>query len=192
MKKTQAGFTLMEMIGVIAVIAILASMATPMIFEAIRNARVSSQAEEINALRTAVAQYYSDTGGFPAHEPGNSNAAWRGLMADNSSSPISGWNGPYIEKELENYVGTGSISIRRENSAAYQFDLDGDGTVDTSNVSVLRIDGVGDTEAEKLSEIFDGDLSGTGDGAWNAAGRVKRYGTDSDHASILLVYISQI
>lgn len=191
MKNTQKGFTLMEMIGVIAVIAILASMATPMIFEAIRNARISAQAEGINALRTAVAQYYSDTGEFPVHNPASTAAGARRLMADHSSTPIAGWNGPYIEKELENHIGTSQIYLSNQTSASYQFDLDGDGTVDTSDVSVLRLDGVSDAEAEKLSDILDGDAGGSGSAAWNAAGRVKRFGTNSDHASVLLVYISR-
>lgn len=193
MKSKQKGFTLMEMIGVIAVIAILASMATPMIFEAIRNARISTQAEDINVLRAAVAQYFSDTGQFPTHNPASTAAGGRRLMADHTTSPISGWNGPYIEQELENRIGTSdNIQLLTQTSANYQFDLDGDGTVDTAGVSVLRIDNVSDSVAEKMSEIMDGDIDGTGTGAWNAAGRVKRFGSNSDHAHILLVYISRI
>ena len=65
----QRGFTLMEMIGVMAVIAILVSVATPMIFDAMRTAKVTSFVEEVNVVKTAVASYYEDTGSFPTHIP---------------------------------------------------------------------------------------------------------------------------
>ncbi|MEO0574249.1 MAG: prepilin-type N-terminal cleavage/methylation domain-containing protein [Pseudomonadota bacterium] len=193
MKQRQAGFTLMEMIGVVAVIAILASMATPMIFDAIRNARITAFVEDVNVMRTAVARFYEDTGDFPDHEPTSSNAGNHQLLSDNPSSPIAGWNGPYIEAELGNpFNEDGFRRIQVETGADYQFDLDGDGTVDTSSAVVLRVDGVSDTEARRVSDILDGDADvTTGNGAWNAAGRVKRYGANSDHASIMLVYIAQ-
>ncbi|MEM7233820.1 MAG: prepilin-type N-terminal cleavage/methylation domain-containing protein, partial [Planctomycetota bacterium] len=61
----QKGFTLMEMIGVVAVIAILAAMATPMIFDAILDARVSAVLQQARTLETAAARYYTDTGQWP-------------------------------------------------------------------------------------------------------------------------------
>jgi prepilin-type N-terminal cleavage/methylation domain-containing protein len=53
------GFTLIEMIGVLAVIAILASLLIPKIFEAINNARISNTAVSINTLKTALADHYA-------------------------------------------------------------------------------------------------------------------------------------
>lgn len=191
MKKSQSGFTLMEMIGVVAVIAILASMATPMIFDAIRNARISAFVEDINVARTAVASYYADTGTFPNHNPDDTGNG-RVLMRDHATTPIGGWSGPYLEKELSHPFGDDLIRIYDTTTAAYQFDLDGDGNMDTQRVSVLRLDDVSDLNAKKLSEILDSDTHiTTGDAAWNKAGRVKRYGTNGDHASILLIYLSR-
>ncbi len=188
------GFTLMEMIGVMAVIAILVSVATPMIFDAIRNAKVTAFVEDVNVVKGAVAQYYEDTGNFPIHIPTDTRDAYRQLMKDNPTSPIGGWDGPYLEKEIDNPFSEGGYrAVQTSSSAAYQFDLDGDGTADTTSVAFIRVDGVTDEEARAISDIFDNDGSvDSGSGAWNAAGRVKRYGVNSDHPSIVLIYISKV
>ena len=187
----QHGFTLMEMIGVMAVIAILASIATPTIIGAIRDAKITTFVENSNSLRSAVAQFYEDTGRFPVHVQTSTNQNEKQLMK-NTSTPLSGWDGPYIEKKLQNSFSEGSyIAVLSTNNANYQFDLDGDGTVDTTNVSVLRVDQVTDSIAKKISDIIDNDGDVTsGSGSWKASGKVKRYGTASNHATILLIHIS--
>lgn len=193
MKHKHRGFTLMEMIGVVAVIAILASMATPMIFDAIRNARVAAFVEDVTVLRTSVARYYEDTGLFPTHIPTDAGDGRRLLLANGVASPIGGWNGPYIEKEFDNPFREGGYrSIFATTSAPYQFDLDGDGNVDTTNVAVLRVDNVTNTDAQRISDILDGDGDvTTGDSSWNRAGRVKRYGVNGESTSIVLIFLSR-
>lgn len=187
MRKNSAGFTLMEMIGVVAVIAILASMATPMIFDAMRNARVTAFLEDVNVARTAVARFYEDTGNFPQHISTSSNANDRQLTADTSSG-IGGWNGPYIESELQNPFSTGAYAgILYSSDSNYQFDLDGDGTVDTTRVSVFRIDATTAEEARRISDILDndGDID-SGDEAWYTAGRVKLFGGRESDDTVLI------
>ncbi|MEM9056612.1 MAG: prepilin-type N-terminal cleavage/methylation domain-containing protein [Pseudomonadota bacterium] len=193
MQARNRGFTLIEMIGVVAVIGILASVAAPMIFDAIRNARVTAFVEEANSLRTAVTNYYNDTGAFPNHRPLSTAVTQKVLMTNPSTAPIPGWNGPYIEKEIANpFNPSGQRGLWNETNANYQFDLDGDGNVDTTRVSVLRMDNVSDEDARRISDILDGDGDvTTGNGAWFAAGRVKRFGVNSDNPSILLVYMAR-
>jgi general secretion pathway protein G len=190
----QRGFTLMEMIGVMAVIAILVSVATPMIFDAIRNAKVTAFVEDVNMIKGAVAQYYEDTGNFPTHIPSDNRDRNKRLMKNDSAAPVNGWNGPYLEKELGNPFTEGAYAaVLTSTNANYQFDLDGDGTADTTNVAFIRVDQVTDEEAKAISEIFDNDGSlDSGSNAWNAGGRVKRYGVNSDHAHSLLIYISKV
>ena len=55
----QAGFTLIEMIGVLAIIGILSAAVAPKVIEAIRDAKVTSAISSINAARTATLQYYA-------------------------------------------------------------------------------------------------------------------------------------
>src|SRR5438034_7612165 len=56
------GFTLIEMIGVLAVIAILASMLIPKIFEAINSARINNTVQSYNSVKTAVLDHYGKYG----------------------------------------------------------------------------------------------------------------------------------
>src|SRR5437762_8835164 len=61
-KPNLRGFTLIEMIGVLAVIAILASLLIPKIYEAINNARISNTALSYNTVKTALADHYAKYG----------------------------------------------------------------------------------------------------------------------------------
>src|SRR6266705_6484397 len=61
-KPNRRGFTLIEMIGVLAVIAILASLLIPKIYEAINNARISNAALSYNSIKTALADHYAKFG----------------------------------------------------------------------------------------------------------------------------------
>lgn len=195
MKRTQKGFTLIEMIGVMAVIAILAAVATPKIFEAIDDAKVSSYIQEVNTLKQAVAKYYKDTGQWPRHIPTHSNKRYHNLMvndADGSGAPIKGWDGPYLERELTNQISKGGYQeVVNTSGANWTCDLDGDGTKDGSFL-VYRADGVSDAIAKKISNIIDGDGDITsGTKRWKAAGKVKRYGASSNHTSVLLYCITK-
>src|SRR5688500_1356317 len=61
-KKKASGFTLIEMIGVLAVIAILAALLIPKIFEAINNARINNAAINVQTVKTAIADHYAKFG----------------------------------------------------------------------------------------------------------------------------------
>ena len=189
----QRGFTLMEMIGVMAVIAILASIATPMIFEAIRNAKVTAFVEDLNTLRTAVARFYEDTGNYPIHIPTDTRDSRKQLIRNDAANPVAGWDGPYLEKEFNNPFDEGAYrAILSTANANYQFDFDGDGNVDTNSVVVIRVDRVSDEEARKISDIIDNDGSELqGATSWQCSGRVKRFGTNCDHANRLLIYLAK-
>lgn len=63
-RRKLSGFTLIEMIGVLAVIAILAAVLIPKVFEAINNARVNNAAMGCNAAKTAVIDHYAKFGGL--------------------------------------------------------------------------------------------------------------------------------
>ena len=62
---TNHGFTLIEMVGVLAVIAILAALLVPKIFAAINDSRISSAVSGVNACKTATMTYFGKTAAFP-------------------------------------------------------------------------------------------------------------------------------
>ena len=183
----------MEVIGVLAVIAIIAAVATPQIFQAIQDAKVTALVQEANDLKAAVARYYKDTGTWPRHIPSNDNDHYRQLMrnSDSAGNEIPGWDGPYIEAELQNPITPGAyLDLQVTNNANYACDLDGDGNQDGTFI-VYRVDGVSDDLAQDISNMLDKDgTETTGDTDWKKAGRVKRYG--GTHASILLMCLARV
>ena len=66
MKKFRDGFTLVELIVVIAVLAVLTSIAIPRFMNANMSARGSKILADINACESAINIYYVKTGSFPA------------------------------------------------------------------------------------------------------------------------------
>jgi type IV pilus assembly protein PilA len=66
MKSMQKGFTLIELMIVVAIIAILAAIAIPAYQDYLVRAQVSEGAVLTDGAKTAVAEYYSNTGAFPS------------------------------------------------------------------------------------------------------------------------------
>jgi type II secretory pathway pseudopilin PulG len=60
-----AGFSLVEMIGVLAIIAILAVVIVPKVFSTIASSRVTSTASSITAIRSAVSEFVGKFGTIP-------------------------------------------------------------------------------------------------------------------------------
>ena len=90
MKTMQKGFTLIELMIVVAIIAILAAIAIPAYQNYLIRAQVSEGAVLTDGAKTAAAEFYSNTGHFPT------NNASAGLAGEAS---ISG-----------NYVGQVTVS----------------------------------------------------------------------------------
>ena len=66
MKSMQKGFTLIELMIVVAIIAILAAIAIPAYQDYLIRTQVSEGAVLTDGAKTAMAEYYSNTGDFPA------------------------------------------------------------------------------------------------------------------------------
>ena len=67
MKTMQKGFTLIELMIVVAIIAILAAIAIPAYQNYLIRAQVSEGAVLTDGAKTAVAEFYSNTGHFPTN-----------------------------------------------------------------------------------------------------------------------------
>jgi general secretion pathway protein G len=93
MKKNVArrGFTLMEMLLVVVIIAILAAVVAPMVLGRGDQARVSAAKGDISSLDTGFGQFKLDVKRFPTEQEGI-----QALLDDPGSA--KGWAGPYISK----------------------------------------------------------------------------------------------
>ena len=67
--KKKKGFTLIELIAVLVIMAIIALIVTPLVLNIIRKARVAADKRSIDAygrsIEYAIATYLLDTGNFP-------------------------------------------------------------------------------------------------------------------------------
>ncbi len=61
-RQRRQAFTLVEMIGVLAIIAILASLLIPRVFQAIGDSKISNTATTCNSVKAAVSEYYGRYG----------------------------------------------------------------------------------------------------------------------------------
>jgi general secretion pathway protein G len=62
----QRGFTLLELIVVMTIVALLASLAAPRYFDSIERARERVLMQDLNLLRDAIDKFHADTGAYPA------------------------------------------------------------------------------------------------------------------------------
>jgi len=63
--RAAAGFTLIELMVVMVLIAVLLTIAVPRYFGTIDNGKASVQRQNISAIRDAIDKYYGDQGKYP-------------------------------------------------------------------------------------------------------------------------------
>lgn len=88
-----AGFTLLELLVVVAIIGLLAAYVGPKYFAQIGRSEQSLAKSQVEAFARAVSTYRVDVGSFPTTE--------EGLVAlMNKPTTAAKWNGPYLDKTI--------------------------------------------------------------------------------------------
>ena len=93
--RRRAGFTLIEILVVIVVIAILATLVAPNIFQHVGAAKSATAKSQIEMLGAALDAYRLDNGTYPNTQQGL-EALWTIPAVD----PPSNWRGPYLRKPV--------------------------------------------------------------------------------------------
>ena len=93
MTARHAGFTLLELLVVVAIIGLLVGYVAPRYFGQIGKSEVATAKAQIDALDKALDQYRLDTGHYPATDAGLAS-----LVARPANEPR--WNGPYLRKAV--------------------------------------------------------------------------------------------
>ena len=104
MKKMQKGFTLIELMIVVAIIAILAAIAIPAYQDYLVRTQVSEGAVLTDGAKTAISEFYSNTGTFP----GSNLSAGLATAASISGKYVSGVNVGTTSGRIIATFGTGA------------------------------------------------------------------------------------
>ena len=70
------GFTLIELVVVITILAILTGVLVPRVNLHMKSARDARRLADIKSLRNAIEQYYMDRGEYPRHEANSAFGEW--------------------------------------------------------------------------------------------------------------------
>jgi general secretion pathway protein G len=87
----QDGFTLVELLVVLGIIALLVALVAPQVIRYLSGARSQAAAAQLKNIESAVELYYLDTGTYPSSEAG-----LEALIAPPAS--LASWKGPYLKK----------------------------------------------------------------------------------------------
>lgn len=91
--RTSAGFTLMELLVVLAILGLLMSLVGPQVLNQLGGAKTKTAAIQIKDLEQALEMYKLDVGRFPSSDEG-----LQSLVKKPAS--VKGWNGPYLKADV--------------------------------------------------------------------------------------------
>jgi general secretion pathway protein G len=89
----QSGFTLMELLVVLAILGLLMSLVGPRVLNQLGGAKTKTAAIQIKDLEQALEMYKLDVGRFPSTEQGLESLV-------NKPAGVVGWNGPYLKSDV--------------------------------------------------------------------------------------------
>ena len=100
------GFTLLELLFVLLIVALLAGIVGPMLVGSISRARESTLKEDLHVMRKAIDDYYADNGKYPGELAELADKRYlRGIPAD----PVTERRDTWIAVRTGNDRGPGGI-----------------------------------------------------------------------------------
>ena len=96
MSQSSKGFTLMELLVVIAVISVLAGLVGPMVFRNVGDAKLTAAKAQLELFGLALDQYRLDNDYYPSTAQG-----LEALRSTPEGEPAArNWRGPYLKKPI--------------------------------------------------------------------------------------------
>ena len=167
-RHSQKGFTLLEVVVVVAILAILVGLVLPNFSGIMKDAKTTMVQGQLEKAREACFFFHADTGTWPNEYSDNDGDGYRLLTngKETGGGVIANWDGPYLERpfvtnewggvtrvlyddpRLDSWVGTHSFSVS--------------GTSTTGKDCYLGLDNV----PRDVCKVLDKAIDGTDDG-WN-------------------------
>lgn len=127
------GFTLTELLIVVVIIGVLATLALPMLVKTLEKAKVGEAISNLNLIRTGQKVYYLEKGFFSGEEDGDKEAGIRELNIENPNSGSS----TYFTYTVETAAGvTGNFTARAQRKSdapspysTYYYEIGKGGTI---------------------------------------------------------------
>ena len=99
----EAGFTLLEILVVIAILGLLIGLVAPAVLRQLGGARTSIARQSIERMGSVLDLYKLDIGGYPSTEQGLQALSmrpagvnnWNGPYLQGSAAPVDAWGHPY-------------------------------------------------------------------------------------------------
>jgi general secretion pathway protein G len=92
-RSQQRGFTLIEIMVVMVIIAMLAALIGPRVMNALSGSKVKASRIQIENLANAIDTFHLDVGRYPSQAEG-----LQVLIINPTDKPITNWRGPYLKK----------------------------------------------------------------------------------------------
>jgi len=150
MSFNERGFTLLEIIVVIAIIAILAGAIAPVVFSQISERRLNTVNEDMEQIAQAIRRFYQDTGRVPPvlaalimNPVTLAVPPFSTYVQDTCGNPVNAslyphWKGPYLT--VQTYDANGLPLFLDPWGRSYIYEMDNDG--DCTNINELNFNPV--------------------------------------------------